>query len=499
MNFSYLTFSDSAKYALIAKNILEGNGFVTNFSFWGHNLFSTGGIPILYPYLISIFLKLFGTSDFSVIITSFLFYILLLIVVFYTTKKIFNSFVGIMASISVLTNLNFIYYTTSGASEVLFSFEIVLALFLVSQKKIWSDCLGIIVLIAMYFTRPQAFIFIAGLFLFWLILKFGVKRAFVMLFGLSIFGIFVDRFVIFPLSFKYPLTPVVWRGLESILTYSSNSAVSDALRGGEGSTLGIQEIFKKIFYNLYNFYKALPDIMNPYLFGLFIIGLFNRSKNKLQNSFKISVLFLTLLTFFVTALSIPFYRYIHPVVPLIYIVAVGTMVNIVSQFASDGLRVSKEKFTALASTFLILFFAAGQTLGVIFLDSRFERKMKNTDKAPIYVEMSYKLKEITDKDMVIVTNLDTWGSWYGERKTIWFPLEPNMILPVQGSIDAIYLTSYKMDDENYYMGEKWREIFNNPVKQTILPDYEFVGVYQFNADDNYEKESGRSVLLKRKK
>ena len=122
-----------------------------------------------------------------------------------------------------------------------------------------------------------------------------------------------------------------------------------------------------------------------------------------------------------------------------------------------------------------MFFAVGQTLGIIFLDSRFERKIHNIGKAPIYVQMSYKLKEITGKDNVVVTNLDTWGSWYGERKTIWFPLEPSMVLPVKDNVDYIYLTSYKKDDENYYMGKEWREIFENPEKQTRLPDYKCVG------------------------
>jgi hypothetical protein len=151
----------------------------------------------------------------------------------------------------------------------------------------------------------------------------------------------------------------------------------------------------------------------------------------------------------------------------------------------------------MIATFLIMFFAVGQTLGIVFLDSRFEKKTKNIDKSPIYVQMSLKLKEITGDKDVVLTNLDTWGSWYGERKTIWFPLEPSMFLPVQDNIDAIYLTSYKMDDENYYMGEKWREVFNNPKNQKNLPDFKFVGEYEFQSENNFERENGRAVLLVR--
>ena len=200
-----------------------------------------------------------------------------------------------------------------------------------------------------------------------------------------------------------------------------------------------------------------------------------------------------LATLFITALTIPFYRYIHPVVPLIYIVAVGTLMEIIDKF-----KVQNPKFKMGIATGLVMFFAVGQTLGILFLDSRFEKKLKNTGKAPIYVEMSYKLKEITDKDDVIVTNLDTWGSWYGERKTIWFPLEPSMLENAGDEIDAIYLTSYKIDDQNYYMGKNWRILFDNPQNQVILSDFKFAGEYRFNALENFDNEEARAILFVRK-
>ncbi|WKZ25975.1 MAG: glycosyltransferase family 39 protein [bacterium] len=493
INSIYLTFSDGAKFSLIARNLVDTGVYATDFSFWGSGFFSTSGISILVPHLMSLFMKLFGVNDFAVISFSFFFFIFLIIFVFLLASRLFDKTTGMLASLSIASNYNFIDYATSGASETLFAFEIVLGLYLVSFKSKFTDLLAIVTLILMYFSRPQAIISMAGIVLYWLIVRFGVKKALISFFGLGILGYLVDKFVIYPLSFKYPVTPILMRGLQSILTYSPNMAVSDGLRGVVGSSLSSLDVVKKVFYNLYNFYKALPEIASPYMWGLFVIGMFSWGKVKLQNSFKISVLFVALLTFLVTALTIPFYRYIHPVVPLVYIVAVATLVEIIKRSP-----ITKQKFVVVISIFLILFFSVGQTLGIIFLDSRFKNKMVNTDKAPIYVEMSYKLKEVTTDDMVIVTNLDTWGSWYGERKTIWFPLEPDMILPVSENIDAIYLTSYKMDDENYYMGENWREIFENPESQTILTDYEFVGEYEFSANDNYERESGRAILLVKK-
>jgi len=36
----FINFSDGAKFALIARNLVFGKGFVTDFSFWGNSLFN---------------------------------------------------------------------------------------------------------------------------------------------------------------------------------------------------------------------------------------------------------------------------------------------------------------------------------------------------------------------------------------------------------------------------------------------------------------------------
>ncbi len=487
---NYLTFSDSAKYADIAKNIVEEKGYFRNFIFFSglkdnfNNTWVADWPPPITPYSISVFLSAFGASDMSVRLSSMFYYFGSLVVLYLLTKKLYSSLVAFLAVLTIGFNVSLLNYATSGGTEIIFIFEILLGFYLLTFKKNFADLIVIALIVVMYLTRPQYFIFSFGFLLYFLLNRFSIKKSLTILLVGTILWTALDVIVLSKingLGFYYSVFGFGNYGL-------SSGNASDLLRGVD-SSFDIVQILKKLIYNLYNFYKALPEIMNPYLFGLFIIGIFVWGKEKLQSSFKISVLFVTLLTLLVTALTIPFYRYIHPIVPLVYILAVATLVNIFKD----------NKYKVYITTLLVLFFAVGQTLGVIFLDSRFEKKMKNVDKAPIYVEMSYKLKEVTNKDMVIVTNLDTWGSWYGERKTIWFPLEPSMILPVQDNIDAIYLTSYKMDDENYYMGESWREIFESPEKQTILPDFKFVGEYEFKSENNYERENGRAVLLKRAK
>jgi hypothetical protein len=149
-------------------------------------------------------------------------------------------------------------------------------------------------------------------------------------------------------------------------------------------------------------------------------------------------------------------------------------------------------------------------LGVLILDSRFEANTHNAGKPPVYVVLSQILKANTNPSQVIVTNLDTWGSWYGERKTVWFPLEPGQLInPSTGKIpfDAIYLTSYLIDDANYYMGSDWRMIFNNPTDpkkwtcdgcQEIAKEFKLERTYSVPKSDDYDNIDANAILLVKK-
>jgi hypothetical protein len=568
----FLTFSDSAKYADVARNFVLGRGWGTSFSFWTQRifefldkpLFQNAGILPFHSLSIAFFFKIFGISDFAVIATSFFYFLLTLIFVFLLGKKIFNSkLVGILSILAVGFNYDLIHYAVSGASESPFIFEIAAASYFASLKKKWTSFVTVLFLVLMYFTRPQAFIYIAGIILYWLLINFKPKKTIITFGALVIAGLLIDRLVLWPLSGKFFLYSIIGRGLES--SFNQSSVASDALRGAAVASGGITQTLKNIFYNLYNFYKLLPQILNPYLFALFAIGLFiaepkkttgvspwdeldsdmsssltgylaresgedvMKGKDKIESSFKVASLFMVVVTFLVTAASIPFFRYLHPIIPLVYVLAVGTLVKIISKFEylnskqipsnksqkrildlgfkNLNLRISKQLFINLESIFLILIFVVGQTLGILLLDSRFEARTHNIGKPPVYVELSKILKENTEPNQVIVTNLDTWGSWYGERKTVWFPLEPKQLIDLAtGTIpfDAIYLTSYKIDDANYYMGQGWRMIFENPTDSKkwtcegcgeIAREYTLKGIYKINSADDYERRDASAILL----
>ena len=496
----YINFSDAAKFADIARNLINGSGFNCDFSFWSSKIWT----PPVTSYSIAMFFKIFGTSDFAVIATSFFYFVLTLIFTFLLGRKIFNSkLVGFLSTIAVGFNYDLIYYATNGASESPFIFEIVAASYFASIRKKWAGVVTILFLVLMYFTRPQAFIYIAGIIFYWLLVNFKLKKSLIYFMGVTVAAFLFDRFVLFPLSGKYFLYSIT--GKTFGFSFDQSSVASGVLRGA-ASTIGggVVQIFKNIFYNLYNFFKLIPQIVSPYLFAVFAIGLFIKTRTKFESSFKIASVFMIALTLLVSAASIPFFRYLHPIIPLIYVIAVGTIVKILE------FQMTKRTHLFLASCILILLFGVGQTLGVLLLDSRFERNTHNVGKPPVYVELSKILKTNTDPDDIVVTNLDTWGSWYGERKTVWFPVEPKQIIdPTTGKIsfDAIYLTSYLIDDANYYMGNNWRMIFENPKDSSkwicdgcaeIATEFMVKGVYKVSATDDYEKQNASAILLIKK-
>jgi 4-amino-4-deoxy-L-arabinose transferase-like glycosyltransferase len=504
----YIQFSDAAKFADIARNIVNGNGFVSNFSFFNPNLLGNSGLfstiftPPAMPYAIAVFFKLFGVSDETIIATSLFFFFLTAIFTFLLGRKLFGKTVGILASLVIIINQNFWEYAKTGASETLFMLEIIIIPYLILLKKKWATAISVLLLFIMYFTRPQAFIFIAGYILFYLLFKFKIKKAIIIFIKIFIFGLVFDKLILIPLNGKHFLYSLIGRGTHAITQHSQYIAVSDVIRGVERQTPSLILTIKKTGTNIFNFYRSLPQILNPYLFTFFVLSPLVLFKKKEERVFVGITFFTTFLSFLLPALTIPFYRYIHPVLPLVYITGIASLVSIIRRIIPKELN---KKFTlAFISAVLVSVFVLIMQVGIYIHDYKYYEVRRNYGEPPLYAILSWKMKEVTDPDDVIITNLDTWGSWYGERKTIWFPLKPDQLMPPEGKripFDAIYLTSYLMDDENYYMGEEWRQIFYNPENPEdifIAENYELKEIIEIDGKDVYEKQDARAVLLVKK-
>jgi hypothetical protein len=302
-------------------------------------------------------------------------------------------------------------------------------------------------------------------------------------------------------SYVYSITE---RGIRAVVQFSQDAPVSDIVRGSSIETASLKRIVSRTIINLFNFYRLLPNIISPFIFIFFIISIFIRSKHTMVKAFKIASIFCVVFSFLLPALTIPFFRYIHPVFPLIYILGSYGLLYVTTKVVGN-------KYSNLFSIFFVLLFISLISLGTTLHDYRYYQSRKNYNKPPVYVTLAKVLEENTDKDDLILTNLDTWGTWYGERKTMWFPTLPSKIIPPKGEetpIDAIYLTSYLMDDENYYMGENWRKIFQEPENIDITDcegcvfirdNFYLEGEFEISPEENYENLPQKAVVFVRRK
>lgn len=508
-----LIFSDGAKMADIARNVVEGRGYGGSFSSFGADkkiLEHLDRIPFprydrqpLMPLSIAVFFSIFGVGDVSIIFTSAFFYLLSLVFIFLLGERIFSRWVGFLGAVAFLSFPDFWPYALGGASETVFLLQIVLTFYLFSFGTKKTAVAALFVAALSYFTRPQGFILIAGSVLYYLLTYEKTrKQALLKFLIVAVAAALIDLAILSNITGKTFFYSVLSKGADVSVLYTEKLPGTTGLRTGVDTKSellkNITGVGKKVFYNLYNLYKLQPGILNPYLWALFVIGIFIKSEKSGVRNFKTATLFMIIVGFVSTSVSIPFFRYIHPFIALIYLIAVDTLLQIEKKLMSGR---------GYLTGFLILFFAVGIALGNIFLDSRFLSARVNGGKSTIYKQMSEILAAKTEKESLTLTNLDTWGSWYGDRRTVWFTTEPHgVVIGDDIPFDYIYLTSYLMDDENYYMNSSWRSIFENPTDKSkwdcegcgvFSEKFELEGVYTFPANGNYERINGNAVLLKK--
>lgn len=213
-------------------------------------------------------------TDQSVITASLYFFALCIIGTRLLATKLYGKLTGVLAAIAMAFNMDFWAYARTGASEVLFTTEIVFTPYLILMRKKWADELALLMLILLYFTRPQGFIFIASNILLWLLLKTNWKRAILIFMGICLLGLMFDKTLLVKYNGKDFLYTITGRGVTAVQDMASSTSPSESLRSSIRVAAPKYTALKKTANNLFNFYRLIPNIMSPYLFFLFIVSFF---------------------------------------------------------------------------------------------------------------------------------------------------------------------------------------------------------------------------------
>ncbi len=504
-----LYFVDAGRYSDVSRNVLNFNRYTTDFAFFPKNAPNKIGwnvnLPPMHIYFISLFFYLLGTKDLSVILESGLFYILTAPLIYLLGKEIFSKRVGLFSALIFLFSPQILDYAKDGASEPLFIAELVLFVYLIVKNKNWSFCLAGIVLGAIMFTKLQSEVLFIP-FILWAFIQtdrplnrvyfsFGVLVIFILYkFGL-LFGFYkfsIPTYLAFQQTNKFP-----GDSLERSHDISSFNLLFliDHLK----------DFLVKIIYNIYNFYKeifispgTLPKRASPlisigYTFSNIYLLIKEKSKTRV---FRIAIGFIFILLLLSSATS-PENRYILPVLPFMIILTVDLIFLIINH-----LEISPVIQNYLLLVLVLLYFIL-PFIGSSFIDTRFTSRIYNLREPYAQSLLGLKIGKITPSSSITVTNLDTWGSWYGDRKTVLIPqnFQTFQLLNKKIKINYIFLTDYQKDNQDHPLSGDWGLLFDHPGKiknQFILEKFKLVKVATISANLDYENKPFTYKLWERK-
>lgn len=476
----YLNFSDSVKYAELAKNISLGLGQIIHHSFYNSNLLGQisfpANFPPLTPYLLSFIFKLFPATDQTVIWSGYFIFAVLILGIFFLGRKLHSTLVGLVSAIFLGLNTNLLNYAHNFSTELIFSGLLIVFLFFYLNRGLLK-ILSLIPLVLMFLTRQQTILFAMAVVLTEILhspyRKKYIAVTSVLIIGLLLFGKYL------PVSSVSPASVV---GSVHISTQVSQGSY---LRGQDYQVITNRQLATKIFYNLYNFTKN-PDRIAPLIFlVLSIFALLKSSQNYLlRRIYTLNILSLSLFLFAASA-TLPNARYIHPLLPLLIITASVGLIEI-----SKSLKSFSNLFISFTLILLVL-----PAVGFLTLDARFRASQNNLDKPPAYKVIADFMADNLPQNELIVTNLDAWAAWYHGLSTMWFPLNPQMLnsLPPK----YIVITNYLEHDADFALGE-WREVVYSPdqIQNQFLKDnYQVYEKFIIESDQVYEKQSYQGTIL----
>lgn len=492
----FLTFSDTAKFVDLARNFVTSGQWGLHHSFFNKDItltFNSGDLFVanFYPtvsLMFSFIFKYFPINDLTVIVTGLILYVFSSLLIYRLANKIFSKTIAILSVILFLAQYQLYNYVLNTTTEVIFIFLSLLFINLIlSGKK--GSAIALLVLPLLFITRQQAIIFLAS----------GVP--FVIYSSRSRLSKNSFRNLVFVLAItacSYLIWSVQNQNLKLSL-FSSFGAINIPtdipqgafLRGLDYPILNSKQVLTKLIYNLYNFAKFPDRIISPVLILLFIYALF-LVKTSRQRQYLLFVLVNLFLFTLAASLTLPIARYIHPLLPYLVIGSAYALVCSLNQIRHGRVYL-----------FIVICLILIRPMGQLLLDTRFESKTLNTSKPPAYYVISRVFSDNISKNKLIITNLDSWAAWYFGLTTMWFPVNPDMLIPPEGKrsqIDYIAITNYNENDGDFTLGE-WRDVVYHPDKitnQYLLDNYKVLKTFSIDKSLVRENKEVRGTILVRK-
>lgn len=489
----YLNFSDSAKIAQAASHLNRGLGYTITHTFFSAYYLNPSNLQFLFKatflplnsLILSLFFRFLPTSDWVIALVGITLGLLTALLVLLIGKKLHSTIAGITASALFVLNPFIIDYALNFSTETLFMFLLVLSVYIMLLKG-KTKLIAFIPLALMVLNRPQCLLIYFAMTITGFIYFLTRKKLTHVIRKISIFllinmGIYLLLHLLTRGTFYWPLWPVFSIPLP-------NGQAAD-LRGGVHQAMGLAG---KLFYNTYNFLKVPERLVWTPILVFFTSSLFIKTKNQALSIFRLFSVFAFLLFLAAAVAVLPFARYVHPVLPLIFISA-GIFLAEISRLTT--FRWGKF-FVLITVIFLTL-----PTIGKFTVDQRYIAKNFNTNRPPATKVISDIMAEHISTRKMIITNLDAWAAWYHDLTTMWFPSSPDQLKTVDAqTIDYIVITNYNENDADFALGD-WKEVVYQPDKiqnQYLKMNFKLLKKVIIVPNQVYENREYRLTILQRK-
>lgn len=485
---------DAAIYANVARNIIQGKGATVDSTL---PLLLTyyppspgpwpSPYPLLFPLTVAFSFLIFGISEFSSALINGLFFVAALPLIYLLAEKFFNKKVAVVSSLWYIFNPNLLYFSISGMTESLFIFLMTASIYLLFLEKNSFLFLSGVLIGLSFSTRFQGFLVLPIILGF---VWFKKRRL------LPLICLFIG-FVSVTILSKFILPPIAEDYVSLNNHHLWTSIAEDSVfKNGVGRVIepitfqlirtNLKLVIKKVVFNLYYLAQGLLTSTTPSLVVLYILSFFAPFSQKIRQFRLLTISLLLILAFF-HLITIFNFRYLHPLLPLIIIIAAAAFLSFLEKFNPKKLF----PYTAIFTFFFIIipcFTSPGWGTSI-------QRALARPRKPTIISILGKIAKDNTPPEAIIVSNEFAHLAWYGERKTIQWPANLDDFEKIDKEVvpvDAIFLSSH---DFQTPLGPGWQELVDNPGN---FGDFRFAKKFKIKPEENYYGIPVKAVLYLKK-
>lgn len=469
LHFNGFVINDSHDYAQLAKNVYEGNGYSTSvLRPLAYQFFKTLPQPevtrmIGYPYILGLTFKIFGQTDFTVILFNGFFFVALILLVYLLAYELSgNTVISLIAALMVLCMKCFPDHSLQAEPNIMYS-ALYVAFFYFYVKYPGRYLIYGIMLGLLHLVRANTqFVFLAFFLLYIFHGKENIKGRLLdagklsagfligitphlirnyLIIGNPFFSLYGYSFLLFTKSFP---------------AYSVWTQISDV-----NPIMFVISHPREMILKSYHMFVMLIEksryFYNPVVLLLIGITFFMPVKNPQLRFLRIvtvaAIIVQTVLLFPMG--SVPYYyMFFFPIMIII------SVINVEDHFK----RYSK------------IILIAGLIIFALTTVSYWK------DPKPVnpFKSIGEQVEKLTDKDDIILTDMPWEIAWYANRNAIWLTYDMDTLRVISKTLRPgyIFLSSGVINPYTPYKDFIWTRMFNDPDYARTL-GYELKGVILF--------------------